>query len=120
MQRWAVPAPKLSAEERKHAECEMDDPEGNLVIGERVVHENQCMFPQTSTVGTVVPTFLAGTQHHTTCHHTHKTVHDTTPHTPDGISRLLSRHSRPYTTNRCDYHGFIYFGTGRFCDLLCW
>jgi hypothetical protein len=40
----------------------MDDPEGNLVIGERVVHENQCMFPQTSTVGTVVPTFLAGTQ----------------------------------------------------------
>ena len=62
MQRWAVPAPKLSAEERKHAECEMDDPEGNLVIGERVVHENQCMFPQTSTVGTVVPTFLVGTQ----------------------------------------------------------
>ena len=76
VQRWAVPAPKLSAEERKHAECEMDDPEGNLVIVERVVHENQCMFPQTSTVGTVVPTFLASTQD--------GTLHDIPSPTQDG------------------------------------
>ena len=42
---WAVPTPTLSAPSRKTPECEVDDPEGNLVIVERVVHENQRHFP---------------------------------------------------------------------------
>ncbi|MBO5940722.1 MAG: hypothetical protein J6R18_05970, partial [Kiritimatiellae bacterium] len=42
---WAVPTPTLSAPSRKEPEREMDDPEGNLVIVERVVHESQRHFP---------------------------------------------------------------------------
>ena len=42
---WAVPAPTLSAPSRKAPEREMDDPEGNLVIVERVGHESQRHFP---------------------------------------------------------------------------
>ena len=51
---WAVPTPTLSAPSRKTPECEVDDPEGNLVIVERVVHENQRHFPdwEHSWVGT--------------------------------------------------------------------
>jgi hypothetical protein len=47
-------SPTLSAPSRKEAEREMDDPEGNLVIGERVVHESQRHFPywEHSWVGT--------------------------------------------------------------------
>ena len=41
---WAVPAPTLSAPSRKVPEREMDDPEGNLVIVERVGHESQRHF----------------------------------------------------------------------------
>ena len=44
VQPWAVPTPTLSAGSRKWAECEMDDPEGNLVIVERVGHESQQYF----------------------------------------------------------------------------
>jgi len=65
VQPWAVPTPTLSAGSRKWAECEMDDPEGNLVIVERVGHENQCPFPQTSTVGSVQHTVLNSTAHGT-------------------------------------------------------
>ena len=36
---------KPSTPSRKAPECEVDDPEGNLVIVERVVHENQRRFP---------------------------------------------------------------------------
>ena len=36
---------KPSTPSRKAPECEVDDPEGNLVIVERVVHENQRCFP---------------------------------------------------------------------------
>ena len=42
---WAVPTPTPSTPSRKTPECEVDDPEGNLVIVERVVHENQRHFP---------------------------------------------------------------------------
>ena len=42
---WAVPAPTPSTPSRKTQECEVDDPEGNLAIVERVVHENQRHFP---------------------------------------------------------------------------
>ena len=45
MQPWAVPAPTLSAPSRKAPEREADDPEGNLAIVERVVHESQRLFP---------------------------------------------------------------------------
>ena len=44
MQPWAVPAPQLNAPSRKVLEREMDDPEGNLVIVERVGHESQQCF----------------------------------------------------------------------------
>ena len=36
---------KPSTPSRKAPECEVDDPEGNLAIVERVVHENQRRFP---------------------------------------------------------------------------
>ena len=36
---------KPSTPSRKVPECEVGDPEGNLVIVERVVHENQRCFP---------------------------------------------------------------------------
>ena len=36
---------KPSTPSRKVPECEVGDPEGNLVIVERVVHENQRRFP---------------------------------------------------------------------------
>ena len=45
VQPWAVPAPQLNAPSRKVLEREMDDPEGNLVIVERVGHESQRRFP---------------------------------------------------------------------------
>ena len=41
---WAVPTPKLDAPSRKLPEREMGDPEGNLVIVERVEHECQRRF----------------------------------------------------------------------------
>ena len=41
---WAVPTPKLNAPLRKEVEREMGDPEGNLVIVERVEHECQRRF----------------------------------------------------------------------------
>ena len=65
VQPWAVPTPTLSAGSRKWAECEMDDPEGNLVIVERGGHESQCPFPQTSTVGSVQHTVLNSTAYGT-------------------------------------------------------
>ena len=45
VQGWAVPTPKQDAPLRKEVEREMGDPEGNLVIVERVVHESQRHFP---------------------------------------------------------------------------
>ena len=45
VQPWAVPTPTPNAPSRKVTEREMDDPEGNLVIGERVGHESQRRFP---------------------------------------------------------------------------
>ena len=42
---WAVPTPTPNAPSRKVTEREMDDPEGNLVIVERVGHESQRRFP---------------------------------------------------------------------------
>ena len=65
VQPWAVPTPTPNAPSRKVTEREMDDPEGNLVIVERVGHENQCPFPQTSTVGSVQHTVLNSTAHGT-------------------------------------------------------
>ena len=44
VQGWAVPTPKLDAPLRKEVEREMGDPEGNLVIVERVAHERQRLF----------------------------------------------------------------------------
>ena len=44
VQRWAVPTPKLDAPLRKEVERETGDPEGNLVIVERVAHERQRLF----------------------------------------------------------------------------
>ena len=41
---WAVPAPTPSTPSRKTPECEVDDPEGNLAIVERVGHESQQYF----------------------------------------------------------------------------
>jgi hypothetical protein len=45
VQPWAVPTPTPNAPSRKVTEREMDDPEGNLVIVERVGHESQRRFP---------------------------------------------------------------------------
>ena len=44
VQRWAVPAPTPNAPLRKEVERETGDPEGNLVIVERVAHECQRLF----------------------------------------------------------------------------
>ena len=44
VQRWAVPTPKLDAPLRKEVERETGDPEGNLMIVERVAHERQYLF----------------------------------------------------------------------------
>ena len=44
VQRWAVPTPKLDAPLRKEVERETGDPEGNLVIVERVARERQHLF----------------------------------------------------------------------------
>ena len=44
VQGWAVPTPKQDAPLRKEVEREMGDPEGNLVIVERVAHECQRLF----------------------------------------------------------------------------
>ena len=44
VQGWAVPTPKLDAPLRKEVEREMGDPEGNLMIVERVAHECQRLF----------------------------------------------------------------------------
>ena len=45
VQPWAVPTPTPNAPSRKVTEREMDDPEGNLLIVERVGHESQRRFP---------------------------------------------------------------------------
>ena len=45
VQPWAVPTPTPNAPLRKEVEREAGDPEGNLVIVERVGHESQRHFP---------------------------------------------------------------------------
>ena len=47
VQPWAVPTPTLSAGSRKWAECEMDDPEGNLVIVEKCACREAIRLPET-------------------------------------------------------------------------